>query len=147
VYDPFNFNKVSEIRVEDVCKFAPKKNISHSNVCISKSTFLNISSSIKIQIVYVIPWQYHYVYIDRNLNIFYDHLSPEFDKKKCGYYHKHTSARCIGSFFVGDGYIFEFKILTPNDHDFGNYEIYQLTRTDKFYNRFHILLDRLMKLF
>ncbi len=97
---------------------------------------VQLQSNYTIEITYIQPWHYHFVYIAETLNnmilrIVYSDKSPTFDLNRGGFYNEDSDERCIGSFFVADGIILEFEQLTNFDH---NYEIpnsiYRFTRTN-----------------
>jgi hypothetical protein len=103
----------------------------------------------EIAITYISQWNYHYVYMSIDLDIFYDSEHPKFELERMGYYHRiQTNYRCIGLFFVGDGNIFEFRHANRYEHSFGNFEIFRFNRMylnisedNKEFN--HLLLDKI----
>ena len=105
---------------------------------------LKVEHPIIVSIVLVTPWEYHYIYIRKDKTVFYDIINPEFNYDKVGYYHPTISGRCIGAFFVGDGYIFEFEQIKAENHNFGKNDIYKFTRMDIICPLDDLSLDRIV---
>lgn len=97
-----------------------------------------------IDIISINPWSYCYVYIGINGIAFLSNDYPRYNINTYAYYHPTENGRCIGCFFVLDGYIAKFKQLEPYEHSYGDFSIIEFT--DVSYNLFNLkfLKDRLI---